>query len=634
MDWKIEDIQKRNFKYAHNLFSIHVGQKNMLLYGENGCGKSTIYWALYTLYQSYFKENEAAVAKYFDESNDQNLLNRYDTDASQFLVKVVYKNETDVEKELELSPVNMTVVRSGDTFVQNTATFSDFINYKTLSSFFDFRNSAEANIFPFVEKELFPLLDLGDKCTGIDGTETVTSYAAEWWNYIRENAIAALPVKDGWIDAESVEYHRYQGIIEEFNARLRDKLLQLQEDTNQVLNDKFRIRDTSIEFEYADADFNLSIPRHPELTDERLHDPKILIRVKVDRDIIPLERNKRIVHPKTFFNEAQLTRIAFAIRLALFEERSVATIPDSNALLCLDDVLISLDMANRLQIIDLLLAYAENYQMIVMTHDRSFYNLLKMEIARKCQNGKWVYKQMYIPEGTGEYANIPEPVLLDEKNNMQKAEEFIRNYDYAAAANCLRKECESILCDLYFSNQILRDNSDGTRQKRELNDLMQRLPGFFAQYGLPDLAPHLNSYRKLILNPMSHADLDTAFFRNELQACIGEITALKGLTKTLLFENEIDAKEPFWMTVTQGGTTCVVEFVFNEQMACINYAGAVYYYDPKVCVHSVSMPIRGISTGMEYCIKAVLAKVCTDLGMTGIPALDAVVTHKASGRTL
>ena len=78
MDWRIEDIQIRNFKYAHDLFSIHVGQKNMLLYGENGCGKSTIYWALYTLYQSYFKEDELAVAKYFDESNDQNLLNRYE----------------------------------------------------------------------------------------------------------------------------------------------------------------------------------------------------------------------------------------------------------------------------------------------------------------------------------------------------------------------------------------------------------------------------------------------------------------------------------------------------------------------------------------------------------------------------
>lgn len=634
MDWRIEDIQIRNFKYAHDMFSIYVGRKNMLLYGENGCGKSTIYWALYTLYQSYFKENEEAVAKYFDRAKDQNLLNRYHADPSQFLIKVVYKDTDEAQKTLELSPADTGLVRSSDVFVQNTATFSDFINYKTLSSFFDFRNSAEANIFPFVEKDLFPLLDLGDKCTGIDGTETVTSYAAEWWTYIKERAVAALPVRDGWIDQESNEYLHFQDIIADFNERLARKLLLLQDDTNQILREKFDIRDTSIEFKYVDAVFNTPLPRHPDLTDESLHDPKILIEIKVDRDIIPLDENKKILHPKTFFNEAQLTRMAFAIRLALFGERSVSTIPDSNALLCLDDVLISLDMANRIQIIDLLLEYAESYQMIVMTHDRSFYNLLRMEIARKRQNGEWVYKQMYIPEGAGEYTAIPEPVLLDEKDNMQRADEFIKNYDYAAAANCLRKECESILSGLYFSNEVLKKNSDGTCQKRELNELMHRLPDFFDQYGLPDLAPHLNSYRKLILNPMSHADLDTAFFRSELRFCIVEIKALKGLTKTLLFENEIDAKDLFLMTVTQGGATCEVEFVFHEQMARIDYAGAAYFYNPKVGIQSVSMPVRGIRTGAEYGIKDVLAKVCTDLGMTGMPGLDTVVTHKASGRTL
>lgn len=53
--------------------------------------------------------------------------------------------------------------------------------------------------------------------------------------------------------------------------------------------------------------------------------------------------------------------------------------------------------------------------MIIMTHDRSFYSLLQMEINRNGLSNKWVYKNMYIPEGTANYAQIPKLTILDEK---------------------------------------------------------------------------------------------------------------------------------------------------------------------------------------------------------------------------
>lgn len=533
MDWKIKEISIRNFKYTHDLFSLDIDCKNLLLYGENGCGKSTIYWALYTLYQSYFKESNAAVEKYFDINNNQNLLNRYHNSPADFLLSVIYKNDAGASKQLELSPTNTDIIRSGDSFVQNTATFSDFINYKILSSFFDFRNSDEANIFPFIEKDLFPLLDLNEKCTHIDGTQTtVTSYAGEWWSYMKSVPDTLPSHENGQIQTDTLQYVTYLDIITDFNERLKDKLNQLQEDTNQLLQDRFGINDTKIEFEYQDATFNKPLKRYSGILDGELHNPKILIKAKVERGIILTDDNKVIMHPKTFFNEAQLTRIAFAIRLALFEERSNSTTPDSNALICLDDMLISLDMANRMKVIELLLEYSKEYQMIIMTHDRSFYSLLQMEINRNGLSNKWVYKNMYIPEGTANYAQIPKLTILDEKNNIQKAEKFITEYDYAAAATCLRKECESVLCKLYFQNEILKPESDGTCQKLNLNSLMDKLPKFYDVYELPNnLTPHLNSYRKAILNPMSHADIDTPFFREEIHACKDEIITLKSMSK-------------------------------------------------------------------------------------------------------
>lgn len=333
MDWFIKSIEITNFKYAHNTFKVELSnnnkRKNLLLYGENGCGKSSIYWALYTLYQSYFKENVDDVKKYFDETNHQNLLNRYHAVPTDSLIQVEYANELGASKQLKLSLTETSLVRSADTFVQNTATSSDFINYKALSSFFDFRNSMATDIFPFIEKEILPLLDLTDKCHHImDENETVTSYAGEWWSYLM-SVPSTLPKKeDGWIDKESDSYHKFIAAIADFNSRLEHQLRALESDTSDMLDDKFGINDIKIEFDFNGAEFNKIWTEHPDLNDEKLHAPQIVIKAVVDRPSIPVEERKNISHPKTFFNEAQLTKIAFAMRLALFEGRSNFSVPN------------------------------------------------------------------------------------------------------------------------------------------------------------------------------------------------------------------------------------------------------------------------------------------------------------------
>ena len=55
---KIQSITLRNFKFFYGTEDeqkqnkIELNQNNLLLYGENGSGKSSIYWALYTFLQS------------------------------------------------------------------------------------------------------------------------------------------------------------------------------------------------------------------------------------------------------------------------------------------------------------------------------------------------------------------------------------------------------------------------------------------------------------------------------------------------------------------------------------------------------------------------------------------------------
>ena len=59
---KIKSITLRNFKYFYGKETeqpqnkIELDKQNLLLYGENGSGKSSIYWALYTFLQSSIKD--------------------------------------------------------------------------------------------------------------------------------------------------------------------------------------------------------------------------------------------------------------------------------------------------------------------------------------------------------------------------------------------------------------------------------------------------------------------------------------------------------------------------------------------------------------------------------------------------
>ena len=80
MNWRIESLKIENFKFFKEEFIFSPQGKNVLLYGENGSGKSSIYWSLFTIIQSVLKQPTLDDArKYFDANNSQHLRNRYST---------------------------------------------------------------------------------------------------------------------------------------------------------------------------------------------------------------------------------------------------------------------------------------------------------------------------------------------------------------------------------------------------------------------------------------------------------------------------------------------------------------------------------------------------------------------------
>jgi len=77
---KVFQIKIKNFKAFQQEQSFDLKGKNVLAYGNNGSGKSSLFWALYTLIQSSIKKDED-IQKYFrnfkesDKATHQSLCN-------------------------------------------------------------------------------------------------------------------------------------------------------------------------------------------------------------------------------------------------------------------------------------------------------------------------------------------------------------------------------------------------------------------------------------------------------------------------------------------------------------------------------------------------------------------------------
>ena len=75
----IDELEISNFKFFPALGAdnkpIKINGKHLLVYGENGSGKSSFYWALYTLLECSNKPNQAEIEKYFKYNGQESLLN-------------------------------------------------------------------------------------------------------------------------------------------------------------------------------------------------------------------------------------------------------------------------------------------------------------------------------------------------------------------------------------------------------------------------------------------------------------------------------------------------------------------------------------------------------------------------------
>ena len=577
MSWKISKIEIENFKFFKAKFPIEVNGKNILLYGENGAGKSSIYWSVYTHFQAYSKSKTEA-QKYFIAGNKQNLRNRYADMADDSSIKIYFDNGNGTIKTVEDSN-NCYYVEDEDTlrFMKFTAMSSDFMNYKFLSSLFDFRNSQDNEVFSLFEKEVLPFIDLDNSLHHWDGNDTRVNNAGAWWSYI----VSAYKTPDyiprsartNSFDQRTPQYKNYQGIINEFNDLINAKLSLLVVRANRLIKDVFHL-DAKVKVEYNGASFNKRLGSRK--FDGLLHTPKIYLKAEMDSPNL-VDRSV-IEHPRSFFNEAKITCMALALRLAILE--SHPSTMEAPSVLFIDDLLISLDMPFRRKIIEVLLSYADKFQTFIMTHDRAFYHLVASEIRLIGKLGDWKKYELYMQNSNG----VPIPILIEPKTPLEKAKMLLRNLEIPASVNAARRAAEQALKTLLPVNMIFNEKSQTFQC--DLNGLIERYYRYAKDIGIPNVIPHLQDERKLLLNPFSHDDIDTPFYRTELEMSIKEIEALSKISKTVVVDSKNLHTTEYLFRMEKDGTMYDFTIIFKEMFYMYEYEGIRYHNSPKIDVRT------------------------------------------------
>lgn len=631
MAWKINKIRIENFKYFLNPFELKPEGKHVLMYGENGSGKSSIYWAAYTLFQSCLKEPEDA-RKYFNRDHPDSLCNLYDTVNRRSGIEIEFKDDNDIKRAY--TDGSWTINTKDDGFVRLSTFASDFMNYKFLSAIFDFKNSMRVDLFKIFEDEIFPFLSLNGQVYDIETGESLEKSGVEdWWRYIKhcyETTGLLTRRSEGGVFVHDEKYTTYQNLITDFNNRLQVLLTDIADNANSKLEEaKMPVR---ISLNLEKAAFDKKVEGSFRSYDSNFYPPKIILTAQLlDAAGNPMA-NKDINHPRSFFNEAKLTKMALAIRLAIFDRKYQGT--DCAKVIFVDDLLISLDMSNRLLVVKQLLDYVDRYQLFIFTHDRSFYDLICDSISQRNQAKEWCYYEMYAIDEEVSESKVPEPWMNVKENYLQQSRSFFSNYEYHASANSLRKECEKQLQRLYPRQMVLAPKDDGTVSVMSLNGLIQGLNDFYARFNLyPVPTPLIDQYRKRILNPASHNDNKAKVFRSELKMAMEEISEFEKIKKlTIVGEDEIESQE-FELEIDHEGRHIVIEFTPEEMWCKLEYKGHEYYEGIKVHILNIT-GFHGKTEGMN--IRKLWKSICKYAAYEedSFPSMESVIRDKATGVAL
>lgn len=229
-----------------------------------------------------------------------------------------------------------------------------------------------------------------------------------------------------------------------------------------------------------------------------------------------------------------------------------------------------------------MLTYSHCFQTFIFTHDRAFFHLVKSEIEQIGTKDKWQTLDLYAEEISR--GNI-KPTIVNEHNHIDNAKYHLQMLEIPASVNELRKAAEEILKSILCPNDIMKIILN--HGYCNLSNMIDAFRENYAQVlGMESLAAHLQDDRRVLLNPFSHDDIETPFYRGEMEQAISEIEQLAKIQKQVIVGYDKVRIDEYKLRAEKDDMSHEVTILFLEQFVSFEYEGNTYYHNPKVSVRS------------------------------------------------
>ncbi len=391
----IEIKNFRAFKGSPLKINLHKTGKNLLVYGENGSGKSSLFFALKDFLECGVRKHDITRFPFRNIfcNTDDGYIRIYFTDPN-----ATKKNQHPQARLYEWSGAKN---ETSEQLILEINKTKGFIDYKALlATYFLQQDAPTVNIFDLLIDSIL---------------------------YHTENDLDRRPFGDEWREINEAlanlnkrspkQKEALVDRIKTFNNGLRVKLEELQGKAQEILN--WFGYQLEIELHFGGVEYD----SQKGAIDKRVAG----LKVKFFNQ--PREDHHR------FLNEAKLSAIAISIFFAALLLQPASRL----RILALDDVLIGLDMSNRLPVLDILENHFGDYQIFFFTYDKPWYDIVRQRVG----GANWRHVEFYSAK-TDEHDL---PVYAEDKKYLDKAKEFLDANDYKAAVIYLRTHFEQIIKD-------------------------------------------------------------------------------------------------------------------------------------------------------------------------------------------